>query len=44
MGEIIYEIPRWQSRTSIRDKTGDVIETVEVLYTYNKELLNNNIK
>lgn len=38
---IVLEIP---SRTSIRDKTGNVIETVEVLYTYNKELLNKNIK
>lgn len=32
---IVLEIP---SRTSIRDKTGNVIETVEVLYTYNKQI------
>lgn len=38
---IVLEIP---SRTSIRNKSGNVIETVEVLYTYNKELLNDNIK
>lgn len=33
---IVLEIP---SKTSIRDKSGNVIETIEVLYTYN-----NNIK
>ena len=32
---ILLEIP---SKTSIRDKSGNVIETVEVLYTYNKEI------
>lgn len=34
---IVLEIP---SRTSIRDKTDNVIETVEVLFTYNTEELN----
>lgn len=34
--KIVLEIP---SRTSIRDKSGNVIDTVEVLYTYNKEIL-----
>ena len=32
---ILLEIP---SKTSIRDKSGNVIDTVEVLYTYNKEI------
>jgi len=32
---ILLEIP---SKTSIRDKSGNVINTVEVLYTYNKEI------
>jgi len=32
---IVLEIP---SRTSIRDKSGNVIETVEVLYTLSKQL------
>lgn len=44
MGEIIYALFWRQTRTAIRDKTGNVIETVEVFYTYNNELLNNNIK
>ena len=30
--KIVLEIP---SRTSIRDKTGNVIETIEILYTFN---------
>lgn len=34
--EIVLEIP---SKTSIRDKSGNVIETVEVLYTLNKNIL-----
>ena len=38
---ILLEIP---SRTSIRNKTGNVIDTVEVLYTYNKEIKIKNIK
>ncbi len=37
---IVLEIP---SRTDIRGKDGKQIPTVEVLYTYNKELLNQNI-
>ena len=36
--EILLEIP---SRTSIRDKTGNVIETTEVLFTLNKNVLHN---
>ena len=28
MGEIIYALFWWQTRTAIRDKTGNVIETV----------------
>lgn len=32
---ILLEIP---SKTSVRDKTGNVIETVEVLWTYNKNV------
>lgn len=32
---ILLEIP---SKTSIRDKSGNVIETVEVLYTYNQNI------
>mgnify|MGYP003787705267 CR=1 FL=1 len=33
---IVLEIP---SKTSIRDKCGDVIETVEVLYTFNENII-----
>lgn len=33
---IVLEIP---SRTSIRDKTGNVIETMEVLYSFNKDII-----
>ncbi len=33
--KIVLEIP---SKTSIRDKTGNVIDTIEVLYTYNNNI------
>jgi DNA adenine methylase len=36
---IVLEI---KSKTSIRDKTNNVIETIEVLWTYNKELIKEN--